>query len=155
LYYALLSKYDFERVRSAVEEVLKTHKYSSLPTPAELLKFVEETKEEKAMKAWCLLLDAAKNHGYYSSVEFEDKTIHAVIEQMGGWMWFCSQDVGQLPFIEKQFYKLYELLSKNKYHAANRLIGYHESINSAKGHKNAIPETVRVGFDKLMIGRAV
>jgi hypothetical protein len=42
--------------------------------------------EAKANKAWVLLLKAINKHGYYDSVEFEDKTIHSCIRAMGGWL---------------------------------------------------------------------
>lgn len=86
LYFEILKKYKIEDVKRALIQHLETSKY--FPKPSELIAFIKapESIEDKANKAWNILLKAISRHGYYDSVQFEDKAIHSCIRAMGGWM---------------------------------------------------------------------
>jgi len=145
IYYDILKNYSDERVSIALNTCIRTHKYNTLPKPAEILSFIEESREEKALRAWLYVLEAVKKAGYYGSVEFKDKIIHHCIDNLGGWMWFCSQEKEQMPFVEKRFLDLYVLFSKREVSDHPRLLGFYETKNSGK-YEGDIPKIIKIGF---------
>ncbi len=109
LYYDLLKGYDFKDVRDACEKVLKTHKYPTFPLPAEIIGFLEEPVEAKGLEAWNSVLKAIRRYGYYHSINFEDKTIHMVVDALGGWGVLCNLSEKEISYTERQFVSLYKL----------------------------------------------
>jgi len=147
LYYEVLKKYEYEEVKKAFHYILKTHKYNTFPVPAKIIEFLEGDIEEKALYAWQTVIDTIKKVGYYGSVEFEDKTIHSVIDALGGWMELCSKTKDDLKFIEKEFIKLYKLFSKYPREIQDKLIGFVEKENRLKGFEEDIPKPVSIKSD--------
>lgn len=146
VYYTCLKEFEYEEVAVAVNKVIATHKYNTLPKPADILSFLQETKEDLALGAWIQVKDAMFRHGYYETVEFKDKKIHSCIESLGGWMWLCSQKEEDMPFIEKRFVELYALFCKRQDTPPQRLLGYHETNNAGKGYVGYEPKTNKIGF---------
>jgi hypothetical protein len=147
-YYEIFKNYSLERVNGAVMACVKSYKYNTLPKPAEILQFLEDSKEDKALRAWVYVLEAVKKAGYYNTVEFKDKNIHHCISELGGWMWFCSQERDQLPFIEKRFLDLYRIFSKRELIDSPRLFGFYEVVNIEKGQDKEIPKPILIGFEE-------
>lgn len=92
IYYDILKQFGIEEIKNAVCEHIQTNKY--FPKPSELIALIKppESIEDKANKAWILLLKAIAKHGYYDSVQFEDKIIHTCIRAMGGWMQVSNRE---------------------------------------------------------------
>lgn len=59
------------------------------PKPADLVRVLGGTKTDRALMAWSKAFDAAQSVGAYTDVAFDDRAIHGVIEDMGGWPKFC------------------------------------------------------------------
>ncbi len=150
IYYEIFKNYDIKLFSKAVSEVIKIHKFSVMPTPAEILSFLENNPEEKSLIAWNKVLEAKYKVGYYDSVVFDDKLIHNCIKDLGGWMWFCEQYEKNLPFIEKRFRELYNVyLKRGSKNNIERLIGFIEADNTKKGFINNVPEPIKIGFKKV------
>jgi len=151
-YYSIFADYDNAAFDKAIGKCLKVKVYNNIPKPAEIMEFLEGTREDKETIAWFQVMDAVRKGGYYSSIEFSDPVISHCINELGGWSWFCSQDKDQLPFIEKRFMDIYRLLAKRGVNENIRLIGFVEAQNNRKGYP--IPEPIRIGFEvgqKLLI----
>lgn len=49
-YYEILKEYSTERVKKAMMACVKSHKYSSLPKPAAILQFLEESYGQRMLQ---------------------------------------------------------------------------------------------------------
>ena len=146
IYYEVFKEYDYQAISNAIKEVVKSHKYNTLPKPADILEFLEGTKDDKALVAWMQINEAIQKGGYYASVEFGDPIISNAIIELGGWQWLCSQEIKDMPFVEKRFMDMYRLLLKRGVSENKKLIGYIEAHNNKKGFIKNIPEPLRIGF---------
>lgn len=147
VYYKSLQDYTFEQVNDAVFKCIKTHKYNTIPQPAEILEYLEGTPHDKSMTAWMQVKEAIKKGGYYASVVFKDPIIAHAVNELGGWMWLCSTDESELPFIEKRFMEYYKTLSKKGELKNVKLVGNIEAINNEKGYDDKY-NLLEIGFDE-------
>lgn len=142
-YYAIFQDYDNQAFEGAINTCLKNRVYNTLPKPAEILEYLEGTKDDKALAAWLQAKEAVRKVGYYQTPDFQDPAISHAIVELGGWMEFCSAPVEELPFIEKRFMDLYRLFLKRGVNVPTRLIGFIELKNLEKGHN--VPDPIRIG----------
>lgn len=145
-YYAIFKDYDYEVFENAVRRCLKERVYNNIPKPAEILGFLEGTRDDKALMAWLQVMEAVQKGGYYASIEFADSIIAHCVLELGGWTWLCSTQKDELPFIEKRFMDLYRLFLKRGVQENIRLIGFIEAMNNQKGNLRDIPEPIKIGF---------
>lgn len=145
IYYEIFQDYTVKQFNKAVYEVIRTHKYNTLPRPADIIEYLEGTKDDKALMAWMLAKRGIEIVGYYGSPEFEDPIISNCIVNLGGWQEFCSMQISNEPFIEKRFADLYRLFMKRGIDKPKVLVGFHEESNSLKGFQAHIPEIIRIG----------
>jgi hypothetical protein len=89
-YWLGLSDLTIDQVQLAVSQALRSSKF--LPKPVELREFVTGSTdaESLAMNAWGEALKSV-SLGPYRHVDFEDKTINAVVRSMGGWPMFVDR----------------------------------------------------------------
>jgi len=147
VYYETLKNYDFEQVNKAVMDCIRVYKYNLLPKPAEILEFLEGTRDDKALGAWLQVKEAIIKGGYYASIEFSDPLIAPAINELGGWAWLCCSQKDELQFIEKRFMDLYRLFLKRGVQGNPWLIGFIEARNNQLGHFDHIPEPIKIGFE--------
>jgi len=145
VYYEAFKDYTEEQVKYAISESLKVRKYSTFPKPADILEFLEGTREDKALMAWLRVREAIQKGGYYASIEFADEVIPYCIKELGGWQWLCSQLIKEMPFVEKRFKDLYRLFLKRGVEENMRVVGFIEASNNQKGHLEHIPEPIKIG----------
>ena len=151
VYYEALKDYTEEQVKKAVFTCLKNYKYAGLPKPADILEYLEGTREDKALMAWLQAKEAVQKGGYYSSVVFKDPIIARVLNELGGWQSFCCAPIDELPFIEKRFLDLYRVLEKRGVKDNVKLIGFIELSNGEKGYQDKIPKPIMIGFEPLAL----
>lgn len=149
IYYEALKTFPLEAVERAIGQCIRSHKYNTLPKPATILEFLEGKEEERSLSAWHQVMNTIKKHGYYESIEFEDKIIHSCVEALGGWAWLCSQSIDNLRFIEKEFLKLYRMFFYYPREPITRLVGYLEATNRKTGFKNEDVKTIYIGKKQL------
>jgi hypothetical protein len=71
-----------------------------------------ETRENEALKAWDEAIDAVRIVGSYRSPAFTHHVTSHVIQNLGGWDWFCGQKPEELRnWIRQRFLKTFEALS--------------------------------------------
>lgn len=125
MYFEILKKYELTDIKKALIQHVESSKY--FPRPAEIIALIkpQESIEDKANKAWNLLLKAIARHGYYDSVQFEDKAIHSCIRAMGGWMQVSDREPDT--WMHKDFVNFYQ----SYYHSvhADRVSGMIEKQN--------------------------
>jgi len=156
LFFDLLKPYTFEQVTRALHVHLLESPY--MPKPVDIISRIEGSVEDRAIKAWHRVLEAARQHGAYESVKFDDPVIHFCIERMGGWQKVCAMTEDELPFREKDFRELYKLGRNVGWKDVPKYFpGHHEINNRMSGYLEFIPalvEVVDTETKRLAAGRA-
>lgn len=150
MYYDILKNYDYPQVEVAIKKVIATHKYNTLPKPADILEYLEGSPSDKSLIAWLKAKEAVSKGGYVASIEFDDPIISHCLESLGGWQWFCDVPIDELPFVEKRFRDLYNTLRKRDIALPIKLVGFIENKNSERGFMDKIPEPVKIGFKEKL-----
>lgn len=108
IYWQVLRKYELIDVQNAFQSHVKNPDCGQFfPKPADIIRFIEGNGESKALLAWAKAERTMIKIGRYQSVVFDDPLIHSVIEDMGGWVKFCSMKTEQMPFVANEFQKRY------------------------------------------------
>ncbi len=140
LYVDAIAEYSLDEIKRAAAIIVRSHKYASIPSPAEFIEVLDppELKELAAAEAFKELEDTMTIAGPYRSVVFPDPILSAVIMNMGGWIKVCSdtRDMDQLnyKFFRKDFEKLYKAYSHKKNLKPMLLTGSHDAENFAAGY---------------------
>lgn len=110
------------------------------PKPADVVKTLQGTKTDRARAAWGKVMDAMQRVGAYQSVCFDDPIIHAVIEDIGGWMELCRSDFDALSFTEHRFCESYRSYAgREGVNYPAKLLGQHEMDNRQAGRRVSPP----------------
>lgn len=72
------------------------------PKPADLVRAVRGTSDERATLAWSHLLGQVRSVGSYGSPTLDDTT-RAGLDAIGGWSALCRSDEKSLSFLQRQF----------------------------------------------------
>jgi len=153
IYYNIFKDYSLNQVNNAINDCVKEHKYNTLPKPAEILEYIEGSKDDKAMIAWIKVKEALDKADYYQSVEFDDPVISHCIKALDGWMNFCNMTMlkKDMPFVEKRFMDLYRLFLKLEVKGPVKLIGFAETKNRDSGNLENIPEPIAIGYGERKV----
>lgn len=136
-----LRGYSIQQVEAAAMELLRTRKYTRMPTVADFISCIDGTVEDKAVSAWMKVMTAISSVGNHMSVCFDDPAIHTAIKYMGGWQKIGLWEDSETKWKQKEFEKLYLSASRHTSHEAY-LPGQIEIENSCRGFE--IPAPVRV-----------
>lgn len=115
-YYMVLSQMNDEEFKSAILAMMEGRVYSSLPKPAEILEYSKPNLEAIATLAVEDVERAFKKGGRNTSLIFDDKVIHSVINGLGGWVHLCGLEAHEWTFKRKEFIKLYQVHAKREQH---------------------------------------
>jgi hypothetical protein len=108
IYWKALQMFEWVDVKAAFEAHARNPDCGQFfPKPADIVRFIEGNGETRALKAWATVEKALQCVGVYQSVAFDDAFIHAVIEDMGGWVKLCTMTNDDLPFRAREFQKRY------------------------------------------------
>ena len=134
IYCLALSQLTAEQLQKAFISMVQNRVYKNYPQVAEILQYATGTTENdlnsRIVIAKQILKNAVIYNGAYSSVEFEDKAIHAVIDSVGGWQKLClmaSEDFEALMTFE--FKKIYEAYARHNYAVSQFYLGIHDMTN--------------------------
>ena len=148
IYYDIFKDYSADEFKTAAYKVIKNHQYNSLPKPANILEYLEGTKDDKALAAWLEARKACEDVGYYDSPQFTDPIISNCITELGGWQEFCSITKDELPFVERRFLDLYRLFIKRGCDPME-LVGFHNASNRLKGYQENVTQPILIGGEKV------
>ncbi len=134
-YFIGLEGIPIEQVMTGVHKAIQNCKF--MPSCAELRDMCGVMSlEHRADMAWNALCKAVKKHGYYDTVDFDDKAINACIRSRGGWMaiYDLTEDEFDVWF-RKEFLRQYQNLCRYgvSREQAAPLLGFHQRNNSARG----------------------
>lgn len=101
------------------------------PKPADIIRSIEGTSQDASFVAWTKVDETIRTIGPYQSVVFDDPIIHAVIDDMGGWIMFGEKTEDEWPFVSLEFQKRYKGYKSRKQVPPHSkiLIGQHEAKN--------------------------
>lgn len=110
IYFNALRDYDLDAVIQALGEHVRTPgRCNFFPKPGSLIELIEGTKATAAMRAWSKVDKAIRSYGRNRSVVFDDAVIHAIVDEMGGWIKLCETGSERdLEFLKNNFCKRYE-----------------------------------------------
>lgn len=110
LYFSVLKEYDIADVVRALNlHAIDPDSGQFCPKPADVVRLIGGSKQTRALQAWSRVERAVREIGPYQSVVFDEPIIHAVLEDMGGWIDLCS--IGSekdLEFRGHEFAKRYQ-----------------------------------------------
>lgn len=107
-YWQALRDTDFIHVERAFKQhMCEPKKKNFMPKPSDILYILEGDSQNRAMAAWTKVEKAIGRAGQYNSVVFDDAVIHAVIDDMGGWIRLCNTKILDLPFRAQDFERRY------------------------------------------------
>lgn len=129
IYWHCLEPYSLALIRRALNmHLLHPDCGQFMPKPADILRIIHGDGETQALRAWNKVLRAVRKAGSYGAVVFDDPIIHVAIIELGGWVELCRCDTKALPFIGKQFEKIYSnYLQQNPLHYPRQLAGQSKS----------------------------
>lgn len=142
----LLAPYSVEEVLSAVDSLIESYTYKTLPPFAELRRFLpgtertlarEELSSLKARQEFDAVWDAIQAHGINEEPSFQPTTA-AVLRSMGGWKIVCEtwQDAERM-WKERDFCALWRLYEGKEHVLGNGAKGVAEGI---EGNRIPLPE---------------
>ncbi len=143
-----LREYDITDVRRAAMSLLRSRKYTSMPTVADFLEHMGGgSAEDKAEAAAGKALRAVAEAGRYASVTFDDPVLMAVIENAwGGWPEFCAACSGpEVKFVRRELAKAYAAYARQGVRRYGHLSGITENSNGSAGYLEHIPMPRLIG----------
>ena len=143
-----LREYTIADVRRAAMSLLRSRKYTTMPTVADFIEHLGGgSAEDKAEAAVGKALRAVSEVGRYASVAFDDAVLMAVIEQgWGSWPDFCAACTGQdVKFVRRELFKAYMAYARQGIRRYGHLSGMTENSNGSAGYFEHIPDPYLVG----------
>lgn len=109
-WFDVLKNQDFEAVCGAFNRhVADPERGMWIPKPADIMALLHGKGSEAAELAWGKFYRAIGRVGRNNDVVFDDALIHAVVEDMGGWIKVCGVDGDkEVSFMRLQFIKSYQ-----------------------------------------------
>jgi hypothetical protein len=141
IYWKALEMFEWIDVKAAFEAHARNPDCGQFfPKPADVVRFIEGNGETRALKAWSIVEEAMRRVGIYQSVIFDDCLIHAVIEEMGGWVKLCAMTIEDLPFRAREFQKRYmAFVIKKPLRYPSTLYGLPALENTKNGYPVELP----------------
>jgi hypothetical protein len=141
LYWAALKRFEITAIRRAVHTHINNPDVGQfMPKPADIVRYLEGSGNAKALQAWSKVTYAIKQVGCYETIVFDDALIHAVIQDMGGWIELCKGSDRALSFRAHEFEKRYGgYLLHEPVAYPRQLTGQFEADNGIKGFESKQP----------------
>lgn len=136
LYWKILQTYPWPDVAKALRlhaEDPDTGQF--MPKPADIIRIIKGNSQSQCLQAWTKVERAIRTIGPYYSVVFDDALIHAVIDEMGGWVKLCKVTEKELNFITREFQTRYTSYKyKTPDHYPSKLLGLTDHYNLRQGY---------------------
>lgn len=153
MYFEALKAYPYDQVAKAFSVAMQSHKYNTLPKPADIIEIITGKPSDinhiaqiEASKVWA----AIGQIGSYQSVVYDDPTTQAVIKlYYGGWITMCVEVLeSEKGWFQKDFVKAYVAYHSQGIKEHGHLVGIVERDNTMNGHLKHIPEPIPIGDKK-------
>ncbi len=144
-------RYDLDQIREAFNaHVMDSDVGQFPPKPADIVKQLQGTYGDRAMTAWSKFYAAMTSIGPYKSVQFDDGIIHAVVEDLGGWVELAKTSYDELPYLQKRFTDQYRAHSRRpSVRYPHHLCGMIEISNNNHENPRELPPPTIVGNPQI------
>lgn len=134
LYWFVLKDYEWSDIERAFGVILRTHRYPTMPTPAQFIEAMDNS-EVRAIQAERDLEYLQIVYGSSESVEIDDPALVATIDSLGGWVRFNDRLREANKFQYGQFINDFKLLyvhhlQERTQPKSMKLIGRYETDNA-------------------------
>lgn len=130
-----LEPYAIEAIERAFDAHARDPKAGAfMPKPADLIRLLDGTHEDRAAIAWSKVYRAITSVGGYATVAFDDGAIHTAIVDLGGWPSMCAGTIDELPFLQRRFCAAYTAHAKAQSPHPPKLLGIHDITNAVGGY---------------------
>lgn len=154
LYWKILEPFTDEQCEKAFKEIIYSSRF--FPKPADFKEVLCGKVKNVATMRWIDVFNAVGRVGHYASVKFADPVIHSVINAMGGWPQLCMMTNDEAKWKQKEFERLYEVISEREGKHPDYLPGESEMTNTPeqiamykeRTGKSFKYEIVKIGFDE-------
>jgi hypothetical protein len=149
LYWEFLNDIPDDAFKSAINKITKEVRelFPNTNIVALIREYAEGNKDDKALLAWTITLKAVKHLTHTQTPDFADPVISHCVKQLGGWIWLCTSNESDLPFIQKRFMDYYRVYAKQGIDKPVILFGTIALDNNEKGFVNDIPEPIKIGYE--------
>ena len=155
LYWKVLDPFTDEQCEKAFKEIIYSSRF--FPKPADFIEILQGKKQDQATIAWLEVLGTIKSVGHYQSVRFANPVSHSVIMAMGGWEQLCMMEIKDEKWKQKEFERLFDVLSTREGKHPAYLLGFHENNNTPmmiaeyeeRTGKKFKQEVIEIGFEEV------
>jgi hypothetical protein len=129
--FAALERCHLDDIRRAISaHVADPERGRWMAKPADLIMHIDGDPESRSLQAWSKVLGAIQTVGPYQTVVFDEPSIMAALEDMGGWIELCNISEDEAPFKRNEFVKRYKgYLNRPALTHLPKLVGISESHN--------------------------
>lgn len=142
VWFEAMTPYDLHAVRDALNRhCVNPDNGQFLPKPADVVKLIAGGTQDAALVAWAKVTQAISTVGRYRSVVFDDPLIHAVLNDMGGWIPLGDVSKEEMPFKGREFenrYRGYKLRGAMPTYPP-KLLGITDRDNASRGFEQSTP----------------
>lgn len=136
-------RFDLEQITKAIDQLTADAEAGKFPPKiGDITRVLEGTHTDRAQLAWGKTLEAISSVGRGSDVVFDDPAIHAVVEDLGGWVKLCSTTYQELGYVQHRFCESYRAyVGRKVFEYPRRLSGDNGSLElwARKGLKPPPP----------------
>lgn len=101
-----LKKYSIEQIKAAALAVVRTRKYTKMPTVADFIEAIEGNTDDRAEQEAMLVLAEIRRIGSYQTPAFADTKTRQIVSHMG-WGNLCQMKEIESRFFVKDFIESY------------------------------------------------
>ena len=105
IYWDQLKQTEDRTFELAVKKIIDSYEFNFFPKIAVFKKNIGEDYKTRAHNAVLRVKYATTHVGQYESIDFQDRQLHAVIQQYGGWPDICMWHDDEWKYQEKYFRK--------------------------------------------------
>ena len=121
LMFKALKRYSYEQINKATHEILRTRKYTKMPTVADFIEAIEGPQEkiddDRAELQAMSVIDEIRRVGSWGAPRFDDPITADLVRRRFGWQSLCEMQTDKTSFFVREFksaYLSYDRIEKRK-----------------------------------------
>lgn len=107
LMFEALKNYSYQQIYGSSIKIMRTRKYTGMPTISEFITNIEGTKDDLADYQYGLILRAIRELGSYTHPRFKDQITQSLVDNRFGWVKICSINPKDMEFFARDFKAAY------------------------------------------------
>lgn len=111
LMFKALKRYSYEQINAATHEILRTRKYTKMPTVADFVSAIEGDKEhiddDQAEIQVMAVIDEIRRVGSWGKPKFNDPVTADIVRRRFGWQSLCEMQTDKTSFFVREFKAAY------------------------------------------------